>query len=306
DAALLKDRRVVEADDRHDLAPLLIELLVAGLRAGIWRPVRRIVERRPVDREILAHPEEVTNTRHAGGPERRRAAEIVEGHNRLDGHVEDLWGNIARDRDHVVAELCELPRLASADRITAGDRAIRRNATFQMVELRCVTKEDMRHRGAVVEDGGALYDRLGLSLSAIVLQRRKWPILSGNGHHPARLGARVRPAREIRPPFIEGNRIRHQLSSIFLRLPPCVGSFVTVSVDLSRRVRDPDTPVSLVIVLIAPAIFWRAPPTIGSSMSALMNLSTTTEAPTTAVIRMTKPRPILTNEDTTGLMTFPV
>src|SRR5690606_31721417 len=95
DAALLKDRRVVEADDRHDLAPLLVELLIAGLRAGIWRPVRRIVERRPVDREVLSEPQEVTDARHAGGPGRRRAAEIVEGHNGLDGHVEDLWGNIA-------------------------------------------------------------------------------------------------------------------------------------------------------------------------------------------------------------------
>src|SRR5690606_40558356 len=86
-----------------------------------------------------------------------------------------------------------------------------------MVKLRGIAEEDMRHRGAVVEDGGALYDRLGLSLSAIVLQRRKWPILSGNGHHTARLGARVRPAREIRPPFIEGNRIRHR-SSLNFRL----------------------------------------------------------------------------------------
>src|SRR5690606_12150742 len=130
-----------------------------------------------------------------------------------------------------------------------------------MVKLRGIAEEDMRHRGAVVEDGGALYDRLHLSLSAIVLQRRKGAVLACDGHDPARLGARVRPAREIRPPFIKRDRIGHQLSSIFLRLPPCVGSFVTVSVDLSRRVRDPDTPVSLVIVLIAPAIFWRAPPT---------------------------------------------
>src|SRR5690606_39637801 len=103
-----------------------------------------------------------------------------------------------------------------------------------LVKIRGIAEEDMRHRGAVVEDGGALYDRLGLSLSAIVLQRRKWPILSGNGHHPARLGARVRPAREIRPPFIEGNRIRHQLASILTKFPACCGS--------------------LVIVLLAPAI----------------------------------------------------
>src|SRR5690606_34049733 len=101
------------------------------------------------------------------------APKVVERHNRLGDHVEVLRRDVARDRDHVVAELSKLPRVAGAARIAAVLRAIRRDAAFEVIELRLVTEEDMRHRGAVVEGVGALYDRLGLSLSAVVLKGRK-------------------------------------------------------------------------------------------------------------------------------------